>query len=189
MWNLGQDGSSPDDQVCVSHADLRVWNGDDLAPYDLITGTPPYFPQERFVASENHAQKIRCRVPTRGAASDYIEAAARLLAVDGTLVVVETARQEGEAAVWESVKLCGLCVIKRVDVVTRTGLPPRFSCWVIVRKNNNNIETDVDISTFTLRNNDATKSRTLEYVDAMEAMGWIDFENTRQRNVTSPKQE
>jgi tRNA1(Val) A37 N6-methylase TrmN6 len=177
----------------VSLEDLRSWNGGDLAPYDLITGTPPYFPQERFVASENHAQKIRCRVPTRGAASAYIEAAARLLAKDGTLVLAETARQEGEAAVWETVKQCGLCVIKRVDVVTRAGLPPRFSCWVIIRKNSNNNsneekeEKDVDISTFTLRNNDATKSRTLEYVDAMEAMGWNDFENTRQRNGNSPK--
>jgi hypothetical protein len=50
------------------------------------------FLSDRFVARENHAQMARCRVPTRGAAEG-------LLADGGLLVLVETARQEGAAAI------------------------------------------------------------------------------------------
>lgn len=186
LWNLGQDGSKEDHLVRVSHDDLRTWNGENQK-YDLITGTPPYFPLARFVSSENHSQKIRCRVPTRGAASDYIEAAARLLADDGVLVLVETAQKEGELAIWEALKKYQLRATKRIDVVTRAGLPPRFSCWVMVRQGKNGDDDNKNstekiayeiTSTFTLRNDDTGKSRTLEYVQAMEELGWIDFENT-----------
>jgi tRNA1(Val) A37 N6-methylase TrmN6 len=185
LWNLGVDGSSASEhRVRVSHQDLRSWDGgdEDQAPYDLITGTPPYFPQDRFVASENHSQKIRCRVPTRGAAAEYVQAAARLLASDGIFVMVETARKEGEQAVLETATSCKLQVIRRLDIVTKTGLPPRFSCWVMRRRqaqDDENSQQLFNIETFTLRNVD--QMRALEYVEAMEKMGWIDFENTRQK--------
>jgi tRNA1(Val) A37 N6-methylase TrmN6 len=173
-FNLGRDHP-----VSLFHEDFRTWKpGSDENQFELITGTPPYFPLDRFVASENHSQKVRCRVPTRGAASDYVETAARLLADNGIFVMVETARKEAEMAVLEASQKHKLSILKRLDVVTRTGLPPRFSCWVMCRSSDDRT-SEYPINTFTLR--DATQRRTSEYVEAMETMGWIDFENTGQR--------
>ncbi len=204
LWNLGEDGSDPSHAVQLSHDDLRSWSGGSLVPFDLITGTPPYFPANRFVASENHSQKIRCRIPTRGAAADYVAAAARLIKSEGVICIAETARKEGEDGMIQAIQEHGLKVLKRLDVITRTGLPPRFSCWLLTkpakRKETkdkcehvdtiNDLETldkstgekdaalDFLVETLTIRNSD--KSRTLEYVDAMEKMGWVDFERTRE---------
>ena len=202
-FNLGEQQES----IKLVHADLRSWNptvnscsknkeetSNGSAPqdpklFDLVTGTPPYFPLDRFVASENHSQKIRCRVPTRGAASDYIAAAARLLGPNGIFVMVETARQEAKHAVMEAIEQHQLGIWKRIDVITRTGLPPRFSCWVLGKQtscfgSNDSTRkpsstTSYPIITFTLR--DEQQIRTQEYVDAMEIMGWIDFEDSRQK--------
>ncbi|CAJ1953944.1 unnamed protein product [Cylindrotheca closterium] len=203
-FNLGEEQKS----IQLVHADLRSWdpNSNDNAGnvneetdgtqqtlFDLVTGTPPYFPLDRFVASENHSQKIRCRVPTRGAASDYVAAAARLLKPNGIFVIVETARQEAEQCVMEAAEQHQLGVWNRVDVITRTGLPPRFSCWVMGKRRtsyseNNDIGSTTTapsswksfpITTLTLR--DENQIRTEEYVDAMEMMGWIDFEDSRQQ--------
>jgi tRNA1(Val) A37 N6-methylase TrmN6 len=213
LWNLGHDGTSQEEEeeehnhqhsrVRLVHSDLRTWNSSHSQKFHLVTGTPPYFPTDRFVASANHAQKVRCRVPTRGAASDYIQAAERLLEEGGILVLVETARQEGAAAILATVQELesSMQVVKRIDIVTRAGLPPRFSCWVILKRTVNlskkdgrvvKVATDeranpVDecfpISTFTLR--DLEQRRTLEYTEAMDEMGWIDFENTRYKLVSS----
>lgn len=244
-WNLGNDGTSPNDVVQIRQNDLRTWDGfgvknekvtqdgNDLSPrhpYHLITGTPPYFPLDSFVASQNHEQKVRCRVPTRGGAPDYIEAASRFLMEEnsskggetttsdakkpchskneGVFCMVEAAFDKAEAGVLEAVKKFNMRVRRRVDVVTRTGLPPRFSCWVMTKKrtdtnaameasniekadddktentdnNEDNKIGDNDSDTFpieilTLRNADFT--RTKEYTDAMEIMGWVDFEKSK----------
>lgn len=151
--------------------------------FDLVTGTPPYFSIERFVPSQNHSQKVRCRVPTRGAAADYVETAARLLTSKGIFVMVEKSSKEAEFAVRQAADNAGLRVQKRIDIVTRTGLPPRFSCWVmmmmskVVLDDDGSEKEEFPISNFTLR--DENQKRTMEYVNAMEAMGWIDFENTK----------
>ena len=214
QFNLGQDGSDPSHTVQLTHSDLREWDGGSLRPYHVITGTPPYFPKAHFVASQNHSQKIRCRVPTRGAAADYVTAAARLIRKpDGIICIAETARKEGEDAMWEAIHQNELAVLRRLDVITRTGLPPRFSCWLLTtkegahhKKKKNNIHNEDDddetrldlnllgsstshksgtrerscrIETLTIRNED--QSRTLEYVEAMESMGWVDFEMTKEK--------
>jgi hypothetical protein len=213
-FNLGGEQKS----IQLEHADLRSWDpnsnksatankekgGTKPTLFDLVTGTPPYFPLDRFVASENHSQKIRCRVPTRGAASDYVAAAARLLKPNGIFVMVETARQEAEQCVVKAADQHKLGIWKRIDVVTRTGLPPRFSCWVMGKrktsttpfknadKNHNDCTPpssvrSFPITTFTLR--DENQIRTAEYVDAMEMMGWIDFEDSRQLRAQREEQE
>ena len=173
-FNLGES----QDIVRLSHDDFRNWEGGDRQPFDLITGTPPYFPLSRFIASENVAQKIRCRVPTRGAAADYIQAAARLLTSDGIFVMVETARKEGELGVLQAAEKFNLKILKVVDVITKENLPPRFSCWVMSRNDAKKSINDFERTTFTLRDKD--NKRTLEYRNAMHIMGWVDFENEEQ---------
>jgi tRNA1(Val) A37 N6-methylase TrmN6 len=277
-WNLGRDGTSSKDVVQIRQNDLRTWDGygvSDLvdtskvetpstasptgdgkndpspglrAPYRLITGTPPYFPLDSFVASQNHEQKVRCRVPTRGGAPNYIEAASRFLmeekfdqkiegggetangaathspietSSEGVFCMVEAAFDKAEVNVLDAAKKFNMRVRRRVDVVTRVGLPPRFSCWVMTKKNTlkidevasttvcddgssisketfdkeaekkeeKNSDDDCDsfpIETFTLRNADLT--RTKEYTDAMEIMGWVDFEKSKRKTNKSLKE-
>ncbi|VEU38798.1 unnamed protein product [Pseudo-nitzschia multistriata] len=218
-------------------------------PYHLITGTPPYFPLDSFVASQNHEQKVRCRVPTRGGAPDYIATASRFLLEEesdettsanhvdagshatnsggGVFCMVEAAFDKAEAGVLAAVEKHNMRVQRRVDVITRTGLPPRFSCWIMTKKKvstnhkkaiptnnlsknetNDNAQTvsDADgnrkeikrdnssekspfpIETLTLRNADL--SRTKEYTNAMEIMGWVDFEKSRHKTVKKlPKED
>ncbi len=227
LWNLGRDGSDAKDIVRAQRTDLRMWNGisagdvdnesgqdndvsvDGTRRYRLITGTPPYFPLDSFVASENHEQKVRCRVPTRGGAVDYIQAASRLLIeskddgechgddTGGVFCMVEAAFDKAIVAVLEAAKAYDMTVERRVDVITRDGLPPRFSCWVMTKKKktkNTGNETTTEmiaptttttapkvnatfpIQTLTLRNKDL--SRTKAYSTAMEEMGWVDFEGS-----------
>lgn len=242
VWNLGRDGSSPQDIVRVRKGDLRSWDGcaagdvgvesgdgagdriastgQSVAPrFDLITGTPPYFPLDSFVASQNHEQKVRCRVPTRGGAADYIHAASRLL-VDssyddagsgslggGVFCMVEAAFEKAEVAVLEAVEASGMAVQRRLDVITRSGLPPRFSCWVMTKKgmchaveshpinpetstaasSTSSTNEPFPIQTLILRNKDLT--RTDEYTTAMEEMGWVDFERSKskpEKTVVAP---
>ena len=276
-WNLGLDGTSSKDVVQIRQNDLRTWDGcgvNDLvdaskvettatttstkdgkndpspglrAPYRLITGTPPYFPLDSFVASQNHEQKVRCRVPTRGGAPNYIEAASRFLmeekfdqkiegggetangvdtyspietSSEGVFCMVEAAFDKAEANVLDAAKKFNMRVRRRVDVVTRFGLPPRFSCWVMTKKNtskinegasttacdngssssketvnkkaenkeekNNDDYDSFPIEIFTLRNADLT--RTKEYTNAMEIMGWVDFEKSKRKTNKSLKE-
>jgi len=270
-WNLGRDGTSSKDVVQIRQNDLRTWDGCGVsdpevskgvataatstgdgkndqspcirAPYRLITGTPPYFPLDSFVGSQNHEQKVRCRVPTRGGAPDYIEAASRFLTEEkcnkytevtetvnnvnndcpivniseGVFCMVEAAFDKAEAGVLDAVKKFNMRVRRRVDVVTRFGLPPRFSCWVMTKKytsktneedsflafndgsngkevvDNENAEKNEEknndgcdtfpIETFILRNADLT--RTKEYTNAMEIMGWVDFEKSKSKTDKS----
>jgi hypothetical protein len=241
-WNLGRDGTCSKDVVQIRQRDLRTWDGCGLsdgeahtvgttptthaqngkndqsprlrAPYQLITGTPPYFPLDSFVASQNHEQKVRCRVPTRGGAPDYIKAASRYLMEEncdesieggqttdnanhheGVFCMVEAAFEKAEAGVLDAVKKFNMRVRRRIDVVTRFGLPPRFSCWVMTKKNsrktknegsNTNDSDTFPIETLVLRNADLT--RTKEYTDAMEIMGWVDFEKSQRKKEKSLKE-
>lgn len=255
-WNLGRDGTSSKDVVQIRQNDLRTWDGCGVSdqevpkagtgaiapsgngkndqspslrpPYHLITGTPPYFPLDSFVASENHEQKVRCRVPTRGGAPDYIETASRFLmeekcnnestegedtvnsvddgcpienSSEGVFCMVEASFDKAEAGVLDAVKKFNMRVRRRVDVVTRVGLPPRFSCWVMTKKNtesdakttknleeksNDDDDVTFPIEIFTLRNADF--SRTKQYTDAMEIMGWVDFEKSKLKTDKSMKE-
>mmetsp|Transcript_18187 Transcript_18187/g.32797 ORF Transcript_18187/g.32797 Transcript_18187/m.32797 type:complete len:119 (+) Transcript_18187:1-357(+) len=105
--------------------------------------------------------------------------------------MVEAAFDKAEAAVLETAQKFGMKVQRRLDVVTRSGLPPRFSCWVMTKakRNPQNDGEDYDdinknsdghykfpVESLTLRNADLT--RTNEYSAAMEVMGWVDFEKS-----------
>ena len=55
-------------------------------PFDLVTGTPPYFPRGTGTESDKpHA--MPCRFELRGGVEDYLAAAARVVAPGGTIAV------------------------------------------------------------------------------------------------------
>ncbi len=88
--------------------------------YDLVTGSPPYFPVGTGKISP-HAQKAACRMELRGTIADYARAAAPRLAPDGWFVACFPARDpRGDAAFAPA----GLAVHATCDVVFREGMPP-----------------------------------------------------------------
>ena len=59
----------------------------DHEKFDLITGSPPYWPVEAGIVSE-HPQKLACRFELRGSITDYCQTAARHLAPGGFFACV-----------------------------------------------------------------------------------------------------
>ena len=117
------------DRVEAIHADLRTV---DLTQktFDIITGSPPYFPTHKAVMSP-HPQRAACRMELRGSIVDYAQTAARYLKEDGVFVVCFAANDERAIPALAAANLhCRL----RQDVVFRADLPPTISIFVAQRQ-------------------------------------------------------
>lgn len=98
------------------------------APFDLVTGTPPYLPPG--TASEStRPQRGPATIEHRGGIEAYCLAAARVLATDGHFVVCEGAAQV--ARVEHAADAVGLGIVSRLDVVPRAGKAALFSVYVM----------------------------------------------------------
>ena len=62
-------------------------------PFDLVTGSPPYWPVGTALPSL-HPQAVPARLEVRGDVSDYARAAARVLGAGGVFVVVHQAAHD-----------------------------------------------------------------------------------------------
>jgi tRNA1(Val) A37 N6-methylase TrmN6 len=62
-------------------------------PFDLVTGSPPYWPVGTALASI-HPQAVPARLEVRGDVADYARAAARALAAGGVFAVVHQAAHD-----------------------------------------------------------------------------------------------
>ncbi|MDQ3295986.1 MAG: methyltransferase domain-containing protein [Myxococcota bacterium] len=115
----------------IIDGDLREAS-EQLGRFELVTGTPPYFPRGTGTESAKpHA--MPCRFEVRGGIEEYLEAAQRLLASGGEIVVctsalererVERAAHERELSVrehWDIVPREGKDVLVMVDVLTATA--------------------------------------------------------------------
>jgi len=108
-------------RVRVHHADLRESTavlGD--RRFDLITGSPPYFPEGTALVSP-HPQRAGARVELRGSVMDYCAAAQRHLAPGGRFVYVMAAADPRTEA---APPAHGLAVVERTDVVFAAGRDP-----------------------------------------------------------------
>ncbi|PKN55187.1 MAG: SAM-dependent methyltransferase [Deltaproteobacteria bacterium HGW-Deltaproteobacteria-14] len=103
-------------RAAVHDGDLRDFDG--AHGFDLVTGTPPYFPPGSAVQSDA-VQKGPCRHEHRGGVDDYVAAAARAAAPGATVVLCHAALQRdrllGAAARagWDAMIVC--------DVAGRDG--------------------------------------------------------------------
>ncbi len=114
-------------RVTVHHGDLREPR--DLGgPFDLVTGTPPYFPPDT-ARDALDSQRAYARIEYRGGIDDYARAGARYLAPAGALVLCGDARTEPrlERAATE----VGLHVVARTAVVAHAPKPPLFAVWTL----------------------------------------------------------
>ena len=89
--------------------------------FDLVTGTPPYFPRGTGVESaQPHAAP--CRFELRGGVEDYLAAAAAAVAPTGAVVVCTSTLER--ARVTAGAAAAGLHVRAHWEIVPRDGKPP-----------------------------------------------------------------
>jgi tRNA1(Val) A37 N6-methylase TrmN6 len=99
------------------------------APFDLVTGTPPYFPPGTATPSPD-PQRAHARLELRGGIEDYLRAARRVMAPGGRVVVCASAQQPGR--VTHTAAEIGLSPLRRRDVVPRAGHKGAlFTVWTL----------------------------------------------------------
>ena len=91
--------------------------------FDLITGSPPYFPPQAGVKSE-HPQKLACRFELRGTVADYCTTAAGHLATGGFFACVFPTERAQLARVESGAREAGLIIVRKRPVIFREGEPP-----------------------------------------------------------------
>ena len=110
--------------------ELKNFHGEEK--FDLITGSPPYFPPDAGVKSD-HPQKLACRFELRGTIADYCQTAARQLAPGGFFACVfphEPAQLERVAA---GARAAGLTIVRKRPVVFREGDPALIALFGLMR--------------------------------------------------------
>lgn len=118
-------------RVTLHHGDIRDTPLLDRlqAPFDLITGTPPYQPPGTGTPSPD-SQRAHARVELRGGVEAYLEAAARVLAPEGRVVVCGDARFPER--VTATAQRLGLSIETQLDAVpyaVRKGA--LFTVWTL----------------------------------------------------------
>jgi tRNA1(Val) A37 N6-methylase TrmN6 len=100
------------------------------APFDLVTGSPPYFPPGTATAAD-HSQAVPARIEVRGSVADYAEAAARILAPGGIFAFVFPTLQLDRAL--QAVADAGLKLIRRRDILFKEGDTPLITLFAAGR--------------------------------------------------------
>ena len=100
--------------------------------FDLITGSPPYFPQGAGIESE-HPQKLACRFELRGTIADYCAAAAKHLAPGGFFAFVFPFEPAQLARVQAGAKAAGLVIVRQRPVIFHEGEPPLIALFGLMR--------------------------------------------------------
>lgn len=120
-----------DSRFTIHHGDLRdssVFSGE--APFDLVLGSPPYFPPGTAKQAE-HAQAVPARIELRGSVADYAAAAARILAPGGVFAFVFPAAQLER--VMQALDDARLRLVRRRDVIFKKGETPLISLFAASR--------------------------------------------------------
>ncbi len=100
--------------------------------FDLITGSPPYFPLDAGMKSE-HPQKLACRFELRGTIADYCSTAAKHLASGGFFACVFPHEPAQLARVAAGARDAALVIVRKRPVVFREGDPPLVALFGLMR--------------------------------------------------------
>ncbi len=153
------------DRCSVVSGDLRdadLLKGE--SPFDLITGTPPYFPRGTGLESDQ-IQKGPCRFEHRGGIEDYARAAARNLAPAGIFVACAAATQSDR--VTAAAAGAGLMIDRKRDVIPRAGKDPLVMLFCMRRR----VDDATTIVDTPLVVRDHNGQRTDEFVSLRADMG------------------
>lgn len=120
-------------RVRFLHGDLR--NSDEVLAaqgldqhYELVTGSPPYFPEESAIKSPL-PQRAPCRIEMRGCVYEYAEAAARHLkpGVDARFAFVMLTN---DPRTYDAPRRAGLAILEIWDYTFMSGRKPHISTLV-----------------------------------------------------------
>lgn len=100
--------------------------------FDLITGSPPYFPPDAGVKSE-HPQKLACRFELRGTIADYCSTVAKHLAAGGFFACVFPHEPAQLARVEAAAKKSKLVIVRKRPVIFREGDPALVALFGLMR--------------------------------------------------------
>ena len=100
------------------------------APFDLVTGSPPYFPPGTATAAD-HAQAVPARIEARGSVADYARTAARILAPGGLFAFVFPTLQLDRAL--QALEEANLKLVRRRDIVFKEGDTPLITLFAASR--------------------------------------------------------
>ncbi len=102
--------------------------------FDLILGSPPYFPLKTGVLG-NHAQKITCRFEVRGSILDYCEHAARHLQWGGLFACVFPIHPpEQLQRIQQAARSYELTMVRYRPVILKEGAKPLLGLFGMTRK-------------------------------------------------------
>ena len=101
------------------------------APFDLVLGTPPYWPEGQRLAAA-HPQSVPARLEVRGGIADYAQAAARLLAPGGRFACVFPNDQRERALA--ALRDAGLLCLYRREIVFKAGEPYGLDVFAAARR-------------------------------------------------------
>ncbi len=122
-----------EDRYEIRQGDFRT---DALKPeekFDLILGSPPYFPLGSGVEGD-HPQKIACRFEVRGTIADYCSTAAKHLEHGGFFACVfPIAPSEQELRVMEGARAAGLSIVRSRPIVLRETERPLLGLFGMMR--------------------------------------------------------
>jgi len=114
----------------VRDGDIREEATLDGGTFELVSGTPPYFPPGTGIES-SRPQCAPCRFEHRGGVEVYVDAIARVLAPRGRAVICQGAIQAMRVA--PAVARAGLVIERQLEIVPRTGKPTLVSLFVLAR--------------------------------------------------------
>lgn len=101
--------------------------------FDLVLGSPPYFPPGSGVESE-HPQKLACRFELRGTVADYCQMAAQHLVAGGVFACVFPVNpDEQHERVRIGAKSAGLTIVRWRPVILREGDRPLLGLFLMQR--------------------------------------------------------
>ena len=99
--------------------------------FDLILGSPPYFPLDSGVLAE-HPQKVACRFEVRGSIQDYCAVASVHLEMGGVFATIFPVAQLDR--VKKAAQDSGLCTIRSREIVFREGESPLLAVFLMTRE-------------------------------------------------------
>jgi tRNA1Val (adenine37-N6)-methyltransferase len=113
--------------VDLRHGDFRspdVFREEEERSFDLITGSPPYFPLDSGLLGD-HPQKVACRFEVRGDIADYCKTASRMLKPGGGFACVFPIDPPHQLdRVWKAVAESGLRVVQWRPIELKAGETP-----------------------------------------------------------------
>ncbi|HEY1955971.1 MAG TPA: methyltransferase domain-containing protein [Polyangiaceae bacterium] len=119
-------------RVAIHHGDLRDERAIEALGhgFDLITGTPPYFPPGHASGAMDE-QRAYARIEYRGGVEAYLATASRVLAPDGTVVMCGDAR--AASRVERGAADAKLAVHAHCEIIPRENEKPLFAIWTFGR--------------------------------------------------------